>query len=529
MNIIEAFDDTFSAWLGDPAQWKAWRPFLKSLGGIPLDKDEYELFKKCTGRSRQFAENLPDVDSGESTIQVPATAENPTPGPGAPSEAWVVVGRRGRKSAIAAILGVYAAAFKDWSGCIAPGETARVLIVATSKDQATLIKRYAEAILRSTPELEILIKGKVEKEKITLINGIEIVCCANSYRSIRGPAVCAAIFEELAFWRSEESTTPDREVLRAVKPSMLTTKKHGAFVIGISSAYAKKGLLYEKYKQHFGDDESKVLVWQADTLTMNPEADADEIEEAYKDDPVSAESEYGSVFRGDLSNFLDPDLLTSVTRTSPLELPYAQGIEYFGFTDPSGGRDDAFTLAIAHKDEDGKAIIDLVREKIPPFDPAEVTADFAEVLKTYRLKEVTGDAYAGEWPRKAYENNSISYNVSKMNKSKIYLESLPLFTQGKAELPDIRKLLVQLGQLERKTARAGKDTVDHPARCKDDSANSVCGALSLAANNEEMDAADAPPPVDTEPSKHNVDNFEGGVGSGLGGSFDRDFDSGYGF
>ena len=54
---------------------------------------------------------------------------------------------------------MHAAVYGDWSACIAPGETARVIIVAVDKGQARIVRSYAEAILRSDPDLEPLIAG----------------------------------------------------------------------------------------------------------------------------------------------------------------------------------------------------------------------------------------------------------------------------------------------------------------------------------------------------------------------------------
>jgi len=477
MNILEAYKGPFSTWLGEPSEWATWQTFIKSLAGVPLSDEEVPLFQKCTGRTVPFSQPV--------------------------SEAWVVAGRRARKSAVAATIGVHAAVFRDWSKCIAPGETARVLIVAVTKDQAKLIHSYARAILQSHPTLEAMV-ASVDQESINLENGIQIVCVANSFRSIRGPAVVCALFEELAYWRSEESATPDKEVLRAVKPSMLTTKKHGALLIGISSPYAKRGLLYEKHKEHFGNNESNVLVWQADSRTMNPTLDEKEIEDAYKDDPQSAASEFGALFRDDIQNFLDADLISKLTRTSPLELPPVKGVAYKGFVDPSGGRGDSFTIAIAHADKDGKAILDLVRGTPPPFNPEKVVQEYAHLLREYRLLEVTGDFYAAEWVSQTFKAQGIRYNQSKGPKSAIYLEALPLFTQGQVELPDLRPLLLELAQLERRTARGGKDSVDHPPRAHDDLANSACGALVLAATTKKRYPPMGPGGA-SQKSAHNID------------------------
>jgi hypothetical protein len=446
-NIVEALDGPFAAWLGDPAEWAPWRVVLKAMAALPLEEGELGLYRECTGRQEPPAE--------------PA------------KEMWFIVGRRGRKSATAALLAVYQAVYVDWSAYRAPGETVRVLIVANSKDQAALVRSYAEAILRSRAGLERLIAGS-DAETITLRNGIEIKAVANSFRSIRGPTTIAAIFEEVAYWRDENSANPDKEVLRAVKPSMLTVP--GAVLIGISSPYARRGLLYERHRDHHGRD-GRVLVWQADTLTMNPKADPEEIARAYEDDPEAAAAEYGARFRDDLSTFLDADTLARVVRASPLELPPAGGVVYQAFADPSGGRGDAFTLAIGHVEPDGCRTVDVVRSVRAPFDPAAVVHEYAELLRRYRLRRVVGDAYSGEWVVSAFRGEGIAYRSAAKPKSVLYLEALPLFTRVEVEVPDDRRLLVELGALERRTARGGRDSVDHPRGGRDDSANAVCGLL----------------------------------------------------
>jgi hypothetical protein len=79
-----------------------------------------------------------------------------------------------------------------------------------------------------------------------------------SFRSVRGYTVIACIADEVAFWRSEESSNPDLEILHAVRPSMATTK---GLLLCISSPYARRGALWSAYKDHYGQD-GDVLVWQ---------------------------------------------------------------------------------------------------------------------------------------------------------------------------------------------------------------------------------------------------------------------------
>jgi hypothetical protein len=102
-----------------------------------------------------------------------------------------------------------------------------------------------------------------------------------------------------------------------------------------------------------------------------------------------------------------------------VEIPPGGGITYVAFTDPSGGSADSFCLAIAHCGSDGLAILDAVREVKPPFSPDAVVEEFAALLKSYGISRVTGDAYAGEWPRERFYVHGISYEVSKKNKNSL--------------------------------------------------------------------------------------------------------------
>jgi hypothetical protein len=66
--------------------------------------------------------------------------------------------------------------------------------------------------------------------------------------------------------------------------------------------------------------------------------------------------------------------------------------------------------------------------------------------------------------------------------------ALPLFAQGVVDLLDVKQLTLELMGLERRTARSGKDSVDHPPQGHDDHANACCGCLALLASAESMQA-----------------------------------------
>ena len=119
----------------------------------------------------------------------------------------------------------------------------------------------------------------------------------------------------------------------------------------------------------------------------------------------------------------------------------------YGFADPSGGGGDSFTLSIGHK-ENGKVVQDALRAR--KGDPHQIVKEYAEVLKKYQVREVSGDRYAGAWVSEAFQKEGIQYKASELNKSELYLEALPYISSGTVELLDLRELVKELRLLERR-------------------------------------------------------------------------------
>jgi hypothetical protein len=414
--------------------------------------DELALYRACTGR------------------RVP---------PGAPAAyLWLCIGRRGGKSFAMALIAVFLAAFRDWRKYLSPGERAIVLLVAADREQAKILHRYCQGIL-NPPILQSHVLN-VTTGEIELKGGVTIEVVTRSYRTVRGRSVCVAVLDELAFWRDDDSANPDAEVLNAIRASMATFGSD-AMVIAGSSPYAKRGVLWDAFRRWFGRDDARNLVWQAATRTMNPTVPQEFVDAEFERDPASATAEYGAEFRSDVAEFVSMDVLDACTADGVFELPPMSGASYVAFVDPSGGSSDSMTLAIAHREDDGVAVLDCVREVVAPFSPESVVDEFCTVLSSYHVTKICGDRYAGEWPREQFAKRNVIYEPSEKVKSDIYRDTLPLLNSRKCELLDNRRLISQLHGLERRTARGGKDSIDHGPGAHDDVANAVAGALVLAA------------------------------------------------
>jgi hypothetical protein len=450
VNIIEAIADPnlFARWFRDPATWRAWFVFLRALFGLPMSQDDLALFKQCTRRD--------------------------DPPAGGAREAWLVVGRRGGKSMVLALIAVFLAAFINWAPFLSPGERGTIMVLAADRRQARVICRYAHALLTRIPMLAELVERETA-EAIDLSNGVTVEIMAASFRSVRGYTVIAALLDEVAFWRSDDSANPDAEIVAALRPAMATVPD--AMLLCASSPYARRGVLWDAFRRHFGRVGSPLLVWRADTRTMNPTVPQRLIDEAMEADPASAAAEYGAEFRTDVETFVAREVVDAAVVPDRHELPPASLTTYLAFVDPSGGSADSMTLAIAHRDGD-VGVVDAVRERRPPFSPDDVVADFA-LLKAYGISEVQGDRYAG--PRERFRAHGISYEPSAKPKSDIYRDLLPILNAHRAELPDLPRLSAQLCGLERRTARGGRDSIDRPPGQHDDVANAVAGVMCRVA------------------------------------------------
>ncbi|WP_414899352.1 hypothetical protein [Rhizobium cremeum] len=452
MNILEACEDPelFGPWFKDPETYQAWFAFLAALFGLPMTEEQAEIYRRHTGR-----EELPGEPS---------------------EEAWLIIGRRGGKSFVMALVAVFLACFRDYRPFLAPGEMGTVMVIAADRRQARTIIRYAKALLTGVPMLSDMVTAE-RAEGVDLDNSVAIEVGTASFRTTRGYTYVAVLCDELAFWPSEDSAEPDFEILDAIRPGMATIPN--AMLLCASSPHARRGALWEAYRQYWGQN-GPILVWKAATREMNPTVRQSVIDRATERDAAKASAEYGAEFRRDIEAFVSREVVEACVTRGLESLPWQHRQKYFAFVDPSGGSNDSFTLAIAHR-EDTSVVLDVLMDKKPPFSPEQTIAEFCVVLKAYGLREVTGDRYGGEFPREHFRNRGIAYKIAEKPRSDLYRDLLPLMNSGQIRLLDNKHLQNQLIGLERRVYRGGKETIDHAPGGHDDLANAVAGVANCIA------------------------------------------------
>jgi Phage Terminase len=441
------------AGLGDSATWSTWITILRAAYGLPLDEQQRQRFATIAGDRSLPSQRV--------------------------RELWVVAGRRSGKSRMSAAIAIHTALFVPHK--LVRGERGMVLVIAGTVDQSRMVFDYVRGFLDAAPALAKEVVNTTRHE-ILLRNGIVIAVHSNSFRTVRGRTLVAAVFDEISFWRDESSATPDVEVYRAVLPSLATTN---GVLVAISTAYRKAGLMYTKYRNHFGQDGNDVLVVRGGSKVFNPSLNDAVIQAQRDSDPVAALAEWDAEFRNDIGAFLDDQSIdAAVDHGRPLELPPHADTRYFCFVDMGGGRHDASTVAVVHYVEDEgeqrRYVADAVRGCHG--DPQVATAEFVELAKQYHCSTIVGDNYGADWAANAFREAGCEYRRSKLVRSELYLEGLPLFTRGLVNIADHPQLVRELRLLERRTARSGRDSVDHGVGGSDDHANALFGALHLAAS-----------------------------------------------
>lgn len=427
-SIVDALHDRTS--LGglpvfhDLTSWGAWLTFLRATYGLPLTPAEVPVFCQHTGRSTY------------------------APPPGGWPEVLAITGRQSGKSRVAALIASYEAATAPRQ---ADGTEVYALLVAQDHRGAMrTLGRYAVAPFELVPALRRLVPAAAplrgllrritqREDAVTLTNGLVIASYPCRPAAVRGLRAQVAVCDELAFFRSSEGNPIDTEMLRALRPALATTR--GKLIV-LSSPHGQSGALWELHRQHYGRDDATTLVWQASAPDMNPTLPADYLARMEQDDPEAYRAEVLGEFRAGLAACFDPDAVRACVAPDRRELPPVPGCVYSAFVDLAGGGSgrDSATLAIAHRVERAGqtvAVLDCVREIRPPHSPATVVREFVDVLRAYHLTTVTGDRYAGEWPREAFRAHGITYLVSVHTKSDLYRELVPLVNSGAVELLEV--------------------------------------------------------------------------------------------
>jgi hypothetical protein len=401
-------------------------------------------------------------------------------------------------------LGLFGRAKKNWkSGDLAlaalyclvsdplPGYDADCYILANDKDQAADDLGLAKKIVKANAILHEALTLKHDRIERKDGRGFLEILPANDVVGQHGKTYRFCGFDEIHGYRTWD-------VLEAMQPDPHRLDAQ-VWITSYASIFHRPGVpLFDLCQAGWaGRDPRMLFSWYGGDRTTDPDfADLPPELRANPSLPSWADSGYLTQQSARLpahkfrrlhlnlpglpegSAFQPEPIFDAVERGVTIR-PRMSGCSYVAFVDMSGGSNDDAVLAVAHRDADGRAVLDCLTDQgqRPPFDPVKAAQRFVNVLRDYQVCRVVGDRYAGETFRAAFQALGITYGIAKRSASELYEQLEPHVNARRVVLLDVPKCEQQLLGLVWRGSKITHQTGEH-----DDYANAAAGVIELVLN-----------------------------------------------
>ena len=480
--------------------------------GVPIfewtEMDEWEIFEHLTGDKYHLDKVGKDLRN----------------------RITLCLGRRGGKTTLAGILGLWSAIKRDWrairdkEGKIAEDENGEHLFFGLGDKEFGEVKvlsrsvGYSEDILHEmkakfdrSPILSRLIDqgGEQSKGRLTLRIPslrekklghcvIKITVDAATADTARGGATIFGMLDECAFLHQDPKYVNSLDkVLAALQPSLKQFGDEGILILSSTPA-SKIGPFYERVinPEKFGDQHLKL---QGESWIFNNILKLKDWEQAYRDDPIEFPTEYQAQFVDSKSQFFRADsveaaVMKGVTEVAPVRHPdvtYVAALDAaykgdrFAFTVASVIREEKIT-----KIEQCHQIVWQRKSRKDEVDLREVGVHIEAMVKRYGLDKVFADQYGYIPLRELFKDrHNITleeYPFTAQSKKLIYKNLQTLIDQGDVKILDDRGLVGELVSMELEITEAGQIKIYHPPGKHDDRADAFALACYKGVEKAEM-------------------------------------------
>lgn len=220
-----------------------WRATLAYLYGLPLSDADVDELVAATKRSRQTI-----IEHARQTL-----------GRRRFRQLWARIGRRGRKSATAALIAVYEALYGGHGAHLMPGEQGLVAVISKDLAGASVVTRFVKLYLdalgiKHTPT-------KIGAVSIIEIEGspLGIATLASTSEAPRGFALPVIILDEFAHVATgDDYADTDHSILAGAEPAQ--AQFSDPLTVGISTGLGRDGVHYERVERGLGNDSEREIL-----------------------------------------------------------------------------------------------------------------------------------------------------------------------------------------------------------------------------------------------------------------------------
>jgi hypothetical protein len=312
----------------------------------------------------------------------------------APREVAIIAGVRVAKSLIAACTAVHWTQRCDVSQ-LGPGETPRVSVVSTSKDNAGAIYDHIVGRMQASPMLRHLIVGDPASEHIMVrhpsgrLVEIAIVAGKRAGTSLVSRWSAGCIFDEFPRMDGADEAVVNWDHQRV---QMLNRLLPGAQILNVGSPWTPAGPAYEMVRDHWGAPTDRLVVIKASAIDMWPAYWTPERIAKAKESPDAFRTDVLGEFASPEDALFPADLVAKAIR--PTQEPDPR-LVYVAAMDPAT-RGNGWTCGIFTRDGRKKRMVAAKEwrgSRTDPLSPRDVLKELADFLRPYRVTRVSTDRY----------------------------------------------------------------------------------------------------------------------------------------
>ena len=415
----------------------------------------------------------------------------------------LIVGRRGGKTTLSAMLAIYCAISTNWRPFLRKTPTAHVLILSHSRDFSDEVLDLIRTLIEDSPILSRLINTKAKNRSDTMnlrmpfvVEGeieysrVTIKVGAASKKTVRGTAACAVLCDEIAYWNLDENLKEtDADILKAVRPNM---KQFGrkAMMIKLSSPGIKQGVLYGEYQKWLeGTLPKNYIIFKAPSWVWNTILPKQEFIDEWILDQDGFDTEYRANFVDSLSNFILPEFVDMAVMTgqkycAPEGIEDRDKMTYKAAID-AAFKKDTFTFTVVGYN--GHRVKQYITKgwkgtRTEPVNSSKVAQYIRQVCKEFDIPMVAADQYSFNPLREIFEKYGVTleeYTFNPTFKKKIFFNIKKLVHGQQIDLLDNPIQTKEIKELVVEQTNAGNFRIGHPSGGTDDYADSLAIAAFL--------------------------------------------------
>jgi hypothetical protein len=413
-----------------------------------------------------------------------------------------IVGRRGGKTTLAAMLAIYCSIITNWKPFLHKTPFATVLILSHSREFSDEVLEIVRTLIEQSPVLKRLVNTTKKNTASTMnlsvpfivadkivYSRVQIKVGAASSKTTRGIAACAVICDEIAFWNLDENMKEtDEKILRAVRPAMKQFGKR-AYLFKLSSPGIKQGVLYNEHQKWLkGVLPQSYVVLKAPSWVWNTILPKAEFIEEWELDEDGFNTEYRANFVDSMSFFMQPEHIDLAVMKGvifqPPE-PKKSQVVYRAAIDAAFKKDHFTFSVVGHFENRVKQYVLKGWEgsKKNPVQAKECAEYIRTICKEYGIDEVAADQFAYEPLREIFQQYGVTLVEKTFTltfKKQIYYNLKRLIHSQQIDLLDHERNIKELKELTVEQTGSGQIRVGHPPGGSDDYADSTAIAAYLA-------------------------------------------------